>query len=276
MKIRKPSPQFITFFNPFIISFQQFVTFSIVRASLAAKLPAEFNVPPSRGDRHQTPKGVALSEHLVTRTKKLEVFEAMREETALNERTAPLLHDTQTPMLRDEPTLTNHAGDAFSNNPDSDVADATAPADVAASRDDTTMPPDEATLGNSIEVLKEMAFHLLQEVKALSHTPATDVKRGIDFYEEVRRFEIDLIRRALEITDGHQSRAARLLHLKVTTLNSMMKRYDITPSGAATATDAPAASAETETVSREATTVSSDADAGSIRSVASEFHNRAA
>ena len=38
-----------------------------------------------------------------------------------------------------------------------------------------------------------------------------DVGRGINFYDEVRRFEIDLIRRALDQTGGHQSRAARLL-----------------------------------------------------------------
>jgi DNA-binding NtrC family response regulator len=39
----------------------------------------------------------------------------------------------------------------------------------------------------------------------------------------VRRFEIDLIRRALEQTGGHQSRAARLLGMNATTLNSKIK-----------------------------------------------------
>src|SRR5947199_5024483 len=37
-----------------------------------------------------------------------------------------------------------------------------------------------------------------------------EVGRGVNFYDEVRRFEIDLIRRALDQTAGHQSRAARL------------------------------------------------------------------
>jgi DNA-binding NtrC family response regulator len=54
-----------------------------------------------------------------------------------------------------------------------------------------------------------------------------DVGRGIDFYDEVRRFEVDLIRRALEQTDGHQSRAARLLGMNATTLNSKIKTYNI-------------------------------------------------
>jgi DNA-binding NtrC family response regulator len=54
-----------------------------------------------------------------------------------------------------------------------------------------------------------------------------DISRGINFYDEVRRFEIDLIRRALDQTGGHQSRAARLLGMNPTTLNSKIKTYNI-------------------------------------------------
>jgi DNA-binding NtrC family response regulator len=56
-----------------------------------------------------------------------------------------------------------------------------------------------------------------------------DIGRGINFYDEVRRFEIDLIRRALDQTSGHQSRAARLLGMNATTLNSKIKTYNIDP-----------------------------------------------
>ncbi|MDT5123997.1 MAG: hypothetical protein QOC96_3479 [Acidobacteriota bacterium] len=56
-----------------------------------------------------------------------------------------------------------------------------------------------------------------------------DIGRGINFYDEVRRFEIDLIRRALEQTGGRQSRAARLLGMNATTLNSKIKTYNIDP-----------------------------------------------
>ena len=49
----------------------------------------------------------------------------------------------------------------------------------------------------------------------------------MNFYDEVRRFEIDLIRRALDQTGGHQSRAARLLGMNATTLNSKIKTYNI-------------------------------------------------
>jgi len=54
-----------------------------------------------------------------------------------------------------------------------------------------------------------------------------DISRGVNFYDEVKKFEIDLIRRALEQTGGHQSRAARLLGLNATTLNSKIKVYNI-------------------------------------------------
>ncbi|HYP50885.1 MAG TPA: sigma-54 dependent transcriptional regulator, partial [Pyrinomonadaceae bacterium] len=58
---------------------------------------------------------------------------------------------------------------------------------------------------------------------------AVELARGVNFYDEVRRFEIDLIRRALDQTAGHQSRAARLLGLNATTLNSKIKSYNIPP-----------------------------------------------
>src|SRR5437016_7380610 len=43
---------------------------------------------------------------------------------------------------------------------------------------------------------------------------ALDIGRGVNFYDEVRRFEIDLIRRALEQTGCHQSRSALLFVIK--------------------------------------------------------------
>ncbi len=56
-----------------------------------------------------------------------------------------------------------------------------------------------------------------------------DLTRGISFYDEVSRFEVELIKRALEITGGHQSKAARLLGMNNTTLNSKIKSYNIRP-----------------------------------------------
>jgi DNA-binding NtrC family response regulator len=54
-----------------------------------------------------------------------------------------------------------------------------------------------------------------------------DLSRGISFYDEVNRFQVELIRRALEITGGHQSRAAKLLGMNTTTLNSKIRYYNI-------------------------------------------------
>ena len=56
-----------------------------------------------------------------------------------------------------------------------------------------------------------------------------DISRGVNFYDEVRKFEVDLIRRALDQTGGHQSRAARLFGLNATTLNSKIKSYNLFP-----------------------------------------------
>jgi len=63
--------------------------------------------------------------------------------------------------------------------------------------------------------------------EAAGASSSIDVTRGVNFYDEVRRFEIDLIRRALDQTGGHQSRAARLLGMNPTTLNSKIKTYNI-------------------------------------------------
>ena len=52
---------------------------------------------------------------------------------------------------------------------------------------------------------------------------------GIDFYDEVERYEIALISSALDQCGGNQRRAAKLLHLKSTTLNAKMKHYGLNP-----------------------------------------------
>ena len=52
-------------------------------------------------------------------------------------------------------------------------------------------------------------------------------KKGVDFNQAVRLFEISLIQQALRQTDGHQTKAAKLLRLKTSTLNSIVKRHSI-------------------------------------------------
>jgi two-component system response regulator PilR (NtrC family) len=52
---------------------------------------------------------------------------------------------------------------------------------------------------------------------------------GISFKDVITDFEKRLIESTLEAAGGVQKRAAELLHIKPTTLNEMLKRYDIRP-----------------------------------------------
>lgn len=81
-------------------------------------------------------------------------------------------------------------------------------------------------------LLREMAAALSTAVEFLEGAHASggaDLGDGIEFYEEVSRFESNLIRRALRQTRGNQKKAAELLGVNHTTLHTMMKRYGINP-----------------------------------------------
>src|SRR5215213_6411905 len=91
----------------------------------------------------------------------------------------------------------------------------------------------EANSDTNVEVrlntLRETVLQLLEEVESLAISRPVDIKRGARFSDEVRQFEVNLIRTALGRTSGSQIRAARLLGLKPTTLNAKIKRYNIAP-----------------------------------------------
>jgi transcriptional regulator with GAF, ATPase, and Fis domain len=89
---------------------------------------------------------------------------------------------------------------------------------------------------NPVHGLVDMASALLREAEMLAHDKefadqserlTLNVSAGIDLYAELKQFETFLIRLALDETGGHQARAARLLHIKPTTLNSKIKLYGI-------------------------------------------------
>jgi DNA-binding NtrC family response regulator len=92
--------------------------------------------------------------------------------------------------------------------------------------------PPEQGAAVRLKTLRELALALLQEVDSIKGSGSLESKPSLDFSEEVRRFETDLIRWALLRTGGHQRRAARMLNLKVTTLNAKIKRYRIQPHAA--------------------------------------------
>jgi transcriptional regulator with GAF, ATPase, and Fis domain len=78
-----------------------------------------------------------------------------------------------------------------------------------------------------LNTLRETVLQLLDEVESLAISRPVDIKRGARFSDEVRQFEVSLIRTALGRTSGSQTRAAKLLGLKPTTLNAKIKRYGI-------------------------------------------------
>jgi len=86
---------------------------------------------------------------------------------------------------------------------------------------------DEA-LESRLSSLREVALELLNAVDCLRSTAGENGNHKVKLHDEVRKFESDLIRAALVRTGGNQSRAARLLGVKHTTLNAKIKRYGIT------------------------------------------------
>lgn len=88
--------------------------------------------------------------------------------------------------------------------------------------------PSASSVDVRLNTLRETVLQLLDEVESLAISRPIDIKRGARFSDEVRQFEVSLIRTALGRTSGSQTRAARLLGLKPTTLNAKIKRYGIT------------------------------------------------
>lgn len=76
-------------------------------------------------------------------------------------------------------------------------------------------------------LLKELARALASAADALELQSEEEVFQETDFYEAVKLYEISLIERALKSTGGNQARAARMLHLKQTTLHGKIKQYKI-------------------------------------------------
>ena len=84
-------------------------------------------------------------------------------------------------------------------------------------------PVEEARLAS----LKVLAMTLLSQVESLEAQFVTDQSPQLNLQKEVQRFEAAIIRSALWKTGGRQRRAARLLGVKVTTLNTKIKRHKI-------------------------------------------------
>jgi hypothetical protein len=63
---------------------------------------------------------------------------------------------------------------------------------------------EEVASQDKVRLLKLLVVELQEEL--LSEVQASDVEGGLDFFNEVSRFEINLIKLALIITGGYQGR----------------------------------------------------------------------
>jgi DNA-binding protein Fis len=95
----------------------------------------------------------------------------------------------------------------------------------------------ERPVRDRVQRLIDLAMSLLREAETLSRDKyfteqsgklqTFDLVDGLDFYTEVQRFETGLIRLALDQTHGNQAKAAKLLNIRPTTLNTKIKLYGI-------------------------------------------------
>ena len=88
----------------------------------------------------------------------------------------------------------------------------------------------EGSETKSLQTLKELAAALSMAIESMGTSQLIDISGGIDFYDEIRRYEIHLIKRALAHTGGNQTQAAHLLGLNKTTLHGKIQQYNIYPS----------------------------------------------
>lgn len=79
----------------------------------------------------------------------------------------------------------------------------------------------------SIERVRELIRAMTLVVEAAEQSLVSEFRFSDDFYENVDRFEIIMIKRALRKAKGNQRKAAKLLGLNATTLNSKIKRYGV-------------------------------------------------
>jgi DNA-binding NtrC family response regulator len=85
----------------------------------------------------------------------------------------------------------------------------------------------EQSFDDKIASFKEMAKSLVADIDAAREARILNIHQGINLPEEVINYEVSIIRRALRATGGNQKEAARLLGLRVTTLNSKIRRHKI-------------------------------------------------
>jgi DNA-binding NtrC family response regulator len=91
----------------------------------------------------------------------------------------------------------------------------------------TQLSRDANLLNTKLANISTLVSSLNAAVEDLEALDLTKMDEQFDFYNEVERFEIKLIKSALRITGGSQIKAAKLLKLNATTLNAKIKNFKL-------------------------------------------------
>jgi transcriptional regulator with GAF, ATPase, and Fis domain len=91
--------------------------------------------------------------------------------------------------------------------------------------------PLPTVIDNRLETLTVLSNSLVKEIEVLRKGKTNVTPGKINLIEEVQRFEKELIRSALVRTSGNQRKAAKLLNVKISTLNAKIKRLGIDTTG---------------------------------------------
>lgn len=78
-----------------------------------------------------------------------------------------------------------------------------------------------------MSIVKQLLNKLLEELETVNETEKVKFGEDFNLYDQIKNFEIDMIRHALYLTGNNQRVAARMLGINYTTLNSKVKRYGI-------------------------------------------------
>ncbi len=79
----------------------------------------------------------------------------------------------------------------------------------------------------SVDEIVRTLTNALHNLDITKNAEASLADEGVDFNDAVRSYKISLIKCALRKCRGRQNHAAKLLRLKHTTLNTIIKRYGI-------------------------------------------------
>lgn len=85
---------------------------------------------------------------------------------------------------------------------------------------------------NQLEALKSLSLLLVREINSLEEMQSTlekeiELEKPICLLNELQNFEAKMLRCALIRSMGSQTKAAKLLGLKLTTLHAKLRRYKI-------------------------------------------------